>query len=756
MFLFVISFLTGDVLLRFFSVLPGTPIIISIMISGGVLLWRCRSDFFYVVIAGILLGFSYTAWYAHQATQWNLPHELEEKEIEVTGHIVSLPVNDHGKFQFEFLTHAARLRLLWNNPSKQLKVGDEWHLVVKLKRMHATQNPGAMDFEAWALQKNIRAKGNVVSSKHQQLISHAWYRFPVLHLRQKLMRELMQVLPKSAAAPWLVGLMMGERNNIPPKAWEVLRNTGTNHLMVVAGLHIGIIVECMHYIFIRLARRLPRLLLHFPGHLCASVMALMIAFYYSVQAGFSVPTQRASLMLFALVLVLIRRRKVVSWHVWSFAQLCVLLINPLVVLSESFWLSFVTIALILYGMRGRLSPSGLWWQWGRVQWVICLGLIPLSLLSFQECSVVSVVANSLAIPWLGFLVLPFCVLAGFVLPFSHLLSEILLSIANVTLSMMWWGLTLLSQLKFSVWHQAISSAWVLLFSSLGMIFLLLPKGILGRWFGLVFLLPLFFPSVAVPARGDYWLSLIDVGQGLSALVRTHQHVLLFDTGAKYADSLDAGEQIIVPYLRYLGVKQLDITVISHGDNDHRGGLDAVRHAFRIKKLLTSVPNELNFKGAEYCIAGMSWQWDGVTFRVLHPAKNNLGFGNDSSCVLLVDNGKHRVLLTADIEAWAEKQMLERDRDHLHADILIAPHHGSKTSSTEEFVRAVHPRYVFYPLGYLNRYHFPHARVTELYNQLQIKQLNTADSGEIEVRLIKNSILSPSSYRLAQNHYWLDK
>ncbi len=756
MFTLTLAFLLGDVFLQSFSTLPPMWLIllfaasISLMfILGWLQNKKCR------LLIAFVLGFIYAAWYAHNIMQWTLPKEIENRPTPIHGFVSSLPIESNHKTQFELSTPQGLIRLTWNDPTRKILVGDEWRFFAKLKRIHATQSPGSMDFEAWALQKKIRAKGSIDNHHIHEFISHGWYRYPITLLRQQLLLKINEALPNSYTSPWLAGLIVGERNNINPKAWQVLRNTGTNHLMVIAGLHIGIIVTIAHFLFKYGVRFYPRIMLILPKQILSAIAALMVAIYYSAQAGFSIPTQRASFMLSILVIVLYRKKLTTAWHVWSLALLLVLLLNPLSVLTDSFWLSFVTIALIIYGMRARVRPSGWWWHWGRVQWVIAVGLIPLSLMFFQECSIVSVLANSIAIPWLGFFVLPFCLLAGFFLPLSTLIGGIFLKLADISLGCLWSILEWFSHLDWAIWQHAIPNVWIMILSMMAVLILLLPNGVAGRGFGIIFLLPLLFPATPQPKPGQYWLTLLDVGQGLSVVVQTAQHVLLFDTGPNLPGGMDAGEQIVVPYLRSKNISKLDTVILSHGDNDHRGGFEAVRHALPIDSILTSVPQLFPFSITKPCYAGDHWQWDGVQFTILHPSRDNMGYGNDSSCVVMVDNGYRKVLLTADIESWAEQKILARSGDVLHADILIAPHHGSKTSSSEAFISAILPQFVAYSTGYLNRYHFPHDRAIKTYKALRVQQLDTATSGTIEFKLDKLEMLSPIQYRMTNKHYWFD-
>jgi len=761
MFLSVLAFLAGDLYLQTVAHLP--PLILSAAVGIGVLCFIFCKQFsslfgkqgqsiklHYVLL--FLFGWAYSAWYAQQHLSWSLTSKMETKPIQVRGIITSLPLLDANGTRFEFvMQQGGHLRLTWRQAPQPLRAGDEWLLTARLKRIHGMQSPGAFDFEAWAIQKNLRATGYVMTNG-SQLLSHKWYRYPLNQLRQHLQEKIIQYLPASPTAPWLLALMLGEKEGIPSEQWQILRNTGTNHLMAIAGLHIGMMALFIYTIINWLWRRSYRLVLMLPANHAAAIGALSAAFLYSALAGFSIPTQRAFIMLTIITVAWLMRRQMPAWHVWGLTMFGVLLLNPLNTLVESFWLSFGTIALIIYGMDGRVKPRGWWWKWGRVQWVIGLGLVPVSLVFFQSFSLVSFVANTIAIPWLSFAILPFCLLSSIFLFILPALGAGFLWIADKSLAGLWLLLTWFSHYSHAVWYQAVPNYFILLLAVLGCLLLLLPRGIPGRWLGVIWCAPLFLYVPGKPMRGDFWVSMLDVGQGLAVIVRTANHTLVYDAGAKYNDT-DMGERIVVPYLRVAGIRQIDELVISHGDNDHLGGVPTLLNAMQIKSIHTSVPEKL-LVNANYCLGGQSWQWDGVNFSFLYPSENELGLGNDSSCVLRVDSRERSVLLTGDIEKYAEKIMLAQHAN-LSVDLLIAPHHGSKTSAQIGFIKSVAPDFVLYSTGYRNRYHFPHAKVSAAYAGIQAQQWNSVDTGTLQVKFNHGKEPQFEAYRIKHARYWMD-
>src|SRR3990167_80137 len=778
MFLFTLAFFMGDLYLQTFAQLPPVSVVVGILavvVLFTLCLYLTRISFLKsigLIMCAFVLGYFWSDWYASRILSWQLPNELEGKLIEVTGYIASLPSIDHQQAGFLFFLEKFQhgnyinrqntfIRLIWRHPKINLQVGDQWRLLVKLKRIHAMQNPGGFDYEAWAMQNGLRATGYVVTAAYlnpltNQLLSQDPYRYPIHFLRQVLQKKLNQYLPPSPTSPWLMALIIGERSHIAQTQWQVLRNTGTNHLMAVAGLHIGMVAGFVHVLAFWCWRRLSSLMLWMPAQHMAAIMAWCAAVLYSALAGFSIPTQRACIMLSVFIFTLLLRRKINAWHSWSLALLIVLIFNPLCVLTESFWLSFGTIALIIYGMGGRLIPSGWWWKWGRVQWVIGLGLIPLTLALFQQCSLVSFLANSMAIPWLGFLILPFCLLGSILLFILPSLGSLLLSMADKSLAVLWILLTWFSQLHFATWYQSIPNFWVLISTIFAMLLLLLPAGFPGRWLGLLWLIPLLFFKPIQPAFNHFWVTLLDVGQGLSVVVQTKSHVLVYDAGAKFSEESDMGERVVLPYLQTIRAKKIDRLVISHGDNDHSGGAQALLRAMPVLSIKTSVVDKFRGLLADVCLRGDTWQWDGVNFSFLYPSFKQLNLGNDSSCVLRIDNGVQSVLLTGDIEKVAEQELINTQAQQLASTILVAPHHGSKTSGLKSFVDAVHPEVVLYAMGYRNHYHFPHRSVVREYYYFHARQFNSVEGGAIRFKIgIKNNAPSPELYRMNHRHYWMD-
>lgn len=729
MTLFTLLFLLGDLFFQSQHISPNNIHITLLLMIGCISLFHRRK--YNLILAGFIIGYSWTAYHSH-------PVEML-KASNINGTIISMPAHDLSGTHFDFKTKQDTIRLTWNK-SPPLQVGDEYNLFVKLKRIHGAHSPGALNMESLALSKELVATGSVIGKK-QQFIKHHLFYAPVESWRQSIRDQLIRILPKSNTANWLLALTVGDRN-APQEQWKILSATGTNHLMAIAGLHIGLVAGFIYMLVNFLWRRHIDLIQHIPAHIAASTASLLTAWIYSAMAGFSLPTQRACWMITCTLGAILVRRQLPAWHAWSLAMLIVLIVNPHQILSPSFWLSFGTLALIIFGMYGRLSPAGIWWHWGRVQWVIGFGLIPFSLLFFQETSLISFIANSIAIPWLAFLILPFCLLSVCMLSFSTMAASINLWLADQSLSLLWLMLTWFAHLPLAIHAQAISYS-VFFATTFACILLLLPIGTPGKWLGFLWFLPLLTQHPATPKTNEFWVTILDVGQGLSVLVQTEKHNLLYDAGPNMG-SLDAGENIVKPYLIYQGIKIIDSMIISHGDNDHIGGAGAVMRHFPIHHILTSAIDKIPDHRTELCITGQTWQWDGVTFSMLYPDPGILKPGNDSSCVLKISNGKYHVLLTGDIEKFAEDQLLNRRPQLLKADLITAPHHGSKTSSQLQFIQAIKPRYVVFATGYQNRYGFPHALTINHYQQEGVLMQNTVETGTLQFKFTQNNLWYPNS------------
>ncbi|HFD92230.1 MAG TPA: DNA internalization-related competence protein ComEC/Rec2, partial [Gammaproteobacteria bacterium] len=483
----------------------------------------------------------------------------------------------------------------------------------------------------------------------------------------------------------------------------------------------------------------------------AALAALASATLYAALAGFSVPTRRALIMVaVAMGVVLLqlrwRRSDALVLALWG-----VLLWDPLSVMEAGFWLSFAAVAVILYAMGGQGERRRHWWRRGRLHGAVALGLAPLSLLFFQQQPLLAPVANLVAVPWVSLLVVPMVLAGALCLPWAPGTGQFLLQGGADLLALLWPVLEHLAAWPAVRWQHA-PPPWSAAVSIAGLGLLLAPRGLPGRWLGALWLLPLFFSLPPSPAPGSVRFTLLDVGQGLAAVLQTRHHVLVYDTGPRYSASFDAGGAVLVPFLRSQGVERVNLLIVGHGDNDHLGGARSLLREMPVERILSSVPSRL--AGARPCHAGQAWQWDGVSFRMLHPGADSELDGNDASCVLHVSTKGPGILLTGDIEKAAERALLRREGQWLRARLLVAPHHGSRTSSSEPFIDAVAPEHVLFPVGYRNRYRLPAEAVVARYRRLGARLWDSARHGAISVVLDAGGGLSPPrAHRLVQRRYW---
>lgn len=751
-----------------------------------VLAWRWRG---LRILCWGIAGFSWALLHAHAFHSPPFPRALEGKTLRVAGEVISIPeqllghtgiapdsppIAEQLDLRFNFRidqlspehhspTPPFRVSLSWYGAPVHLRAGEHWHLSVRLKQPSGFMNPGGFDYEGWLYQQNIVATGYIASNELNHRISG-----PLCHLclhrwRQLLSDHLDHLLLEDDHRGLIKALVLGERSGISSEQWEVLARTGTNHLMAISGLHIGLMAGLAFWAGRWLWSRFRCLTLLLPAQKAASMAAMLTALLYAGLAGFSLPTIRALIMVWVAMLAQLRGRVIVPSQVLAMALLLALLIDPLAVLSAGFWLSFGAVALILYGMSCRVGEGGLWWRWGRVQWLVAAGLLPLTLLWFQRASLISPFANLVAVPVTGALVVPLSLAATvmsllFPVPVnSGSVGGFLFYLVAQLLTGLWWFLQQLAAVPAAMWVQAIPSVWALLFSLAGVILLLAPAGI-GRIPGIILMFPLVLVEPARPQYGEIWMTTLDVGQGLAVVVQTRGHLLLYDTGPGFSARFDAGRAVVVPYLRQQGISRIDTIIVSHANLDHSGGLDSVVRMLPADRVVSGepLPQETNQGIAvSRCHEGESWQWDGVLFTILHPPAGYVtDNANDRSCVVQVRGEGGSLLLTGDIQRLAELRLSQRYGASLAASILVAPHHGSRTSSSHLFTRRVHPHHVVFSTGYANQFGHPHAEVQKHLQTVATVLSDTARHGAIRYEIHpQRGITGPQRFRLQGRRYW---
>lgn len=704
----------------------------------------------------VLLGVVWAGLCADHRLADQLALEDEGRDITLVGVISSLPQPLAEGVAFDFRVERVldkvtavpeRLSLAWYPlPARKTRAavavpevhaGERWQLTVRLKRPHGSINPRGYDFEAWLLQNGLRATGYVRS----QTSCHRLTGFVpgptnwINRLREQIRQRFETRFADPAASALLTALVVGDQRAIPAAQWQAFRRTGITHLVSISGLHVTMVAGLVHGLLFFFWRRQPALVLRVPAQRAAAAAGLLAALFYSLLAGFAVPTQRTLYMLAVVAAALWSGRITSLPHVLTLALGVVLLLDPWAVLAPGFWLSFGAVAVLLYIGSGRLA-EGHWLRvWGQSQWAMSLMSIPALLMLFQQFSIVSPLANALAIPLVSLIITPLALLAA--IPGL----EFLLQPAGWLVQLLLHFIDALAALPWASWQQQAPPAWAWLLGLMGGLWLLLPAGFPARWLGLVVLLPAVLVLPPRPPPGSSWLTVLDVGQGLAVHVQTAQHDMLYDTGPRYSTTATAAERVLLPYLQAQGVRHLHGLIVSHSDNDHSGGLQALLANLPVGWLLSSYAEE-RLSAADRavrlrCREGQRWSWDGVGFEILHPPAEQYDWKaqktNDLSCVLKMTTTAGRVLIAGDIEARSERALLARFPERLSAAVLVAPHHGSKTSSTAEFIQAVGAQTVIFTVGYRNRFGHPHPAVVERYQASGAHLQRSDESGALLLR-----------------------
>jgi competence protein ComEC len=638
----------------------------------------------------------------------------------------------------------------------ELHAGERWQLTVRLKQPHGTSNPYNFDFEAWALERDVRAVGYVHSKGDNRRIdaSVSSPAYSIERIREAVRTHFQKTLGDAPYTGVLSALAIGDQGSISPSQWQVFTRTGVNHLMSISGLHITMLAGFAFALTYWLWRRSTRLTLRLPARKAAAVIGFLVALGYALLAGYGVPAQRTVYMLATVAVALWSSRNIAPSQLLAAALLSVSLLDPWAVLSPGFWLSFGAVALIFYITANRLGTRHWLLEYGRVQWAMSIGLIPLLLALFQQVSLVSPVANAFAIPLVEFVVVPLTLL-GALLPFDWLLQ-----LAHQSMSLCMVALEWLNNLPVAVWTQHAPPLWSIVVGMFGIFWILLPGGFPARWLGGLMLLPMFVIAPQAPSYGTLRLYIFDVGQGVAVAAQTQNHALLYDAGPDFNGEADSGNRILLPALRGLGIAQLDELILTHDDTDHTGGALSVMQGMPISLLSSSLPADSPILQQAHqpqrCSEGQEWDWDGVHFAMLHPSRASYAdktfSKNNRGCTLRISAGKQSILLAADIEKDSEQRLLQQHADKLPATLLIVPHHGSKTSSSSAFVQAVHPRYAVFTVGYRNRFHHPNPDVYARYRDAGSELLRSDADGAIIVKMDAGE-LTVERYRMSHARYW---
>jgi len=651
----------------------------------------------------------------------------------VVGTIASLPVRTANKTQFnvavESLNHhpaQGLIQIAWYNNAPIIHALEKWQFTVKLKKPRNFLNPGSYDYVNTLASRHIQWTG-YVKSQNNRLIQHPDSRFDWLQMRESISRRLTYLSPNKRTDGVIQALTLNLTNQIGQEQWDLFRRTGTTHLFGISGEHIAFISGLIFWLTKRMWSRSLRLSLRIPSLYVASVSGLSVAFLYSLLAGFAPPVQRALIGCFFYTVCCLGKQRFTIWQVWRYALFTVLVLEPHAVFMQGFYFSFLAAAcLILCNQRWPLKGFKATLL---LQGSCLIGLMPLTLFWYSYGSINGYIANLFAIPLVGLIIVPLCLLTMLFCNFSW--SWILMSTLNQIIDFMFLLLNQTERLAGLNLTVSISSIeWVLALTGSLLLFILLPIKPFKQLAFLGLLLP-FFPQRTVIQPGEALVQVLDVGQGLAVSIRTAKHNLLYDTGDQFFKGSDLGKMVILPFYNRMQVNTIDKIIISHPDKDHRGGLKSIEETLPVDELLV---NDRRFyhRGLR-CHDYPSWQWDGVIFRFFSIRQAFKG-KNNSSCILKVSSASGSALFTGDIEQLAEDYLVKTYGESLKSDVLIIPHHGSKTSSSYRFLLEVAPRFAIASLGFDNRFRFPHAKTVNALKSLDIDFYRTDECGMTEFYL----------------------
>ena len=752
-----IAFAAGAWGLHQLGTLPPAPWGVAVM--AALLLMGVRA---LRLPAALLLGFVWAGWHGHHWLERAVPGEFTGTEVSVMGVIAGIP--DHSSRRSRFVLaleqieapedvaarlHPERLRVTLFPPEPGLAAGDRIRVTLRLRPPRGLHNPSGFDFGTWLYREGLH--GLAVVRGRPEILSRAVFGTgsPGLHrLRERVRGAMLASHPGAAHAGVMQALVIGERGAMTPDEWRLFLHTGTNHLMAISGLHVGLVAGFALLLASLLWRRASGLQARVPLSTFGALVAIGAAVLYAALAGFSIPTQRALIMLLLASGALLLGRDALSWRVYAMAVVVVVAVHPANVLAPGFWFSFGAVAVILALLRGRVARPGLR-GWTSIQVILALALLPLSLAWFQLGAWLAPVANLVAVPTISLAVLPALLTgAGLAMVWTPLGTPFLVW-ADFWLALLLRVLDGLLRVPAATSETGVSWAAAML-AGVGVVLLLLPRS--GRVLPLaaVLCMPLLLAPGPRLAHGDFRAEMLDVGQGLAVIVQTRGHILVYDAGPAWEGGLDAGAAVVAPALKRLGVRAVDRILVSHENRDHRGGVAAVVEAFPTSRILSrgSEPGT----GEESCRAGLHWEWDGVEFSTLHPPPFWDG-GNAGSCVLAVRGPRGRLLLTGDIEGIGERVLVRAASQRLSTDVLLVPHHGAPGVLSRGLLEAAAPRLAWVSRGHDNRFGHPAPDVTERLANACVPLLDTAERGMLWIETDARGIRVGQGSRVERPRFW---
>jgi competence protein ComEC len=816
------AFVAGVALLQQLSQLPGAQALatacagaLALLATGASLRRRSRvAAQLAVATAAVLLGAVYAAWMAQGRLSEQLAFEDEGRDVDVIGVVATLPIRMERGLRFGFdieqvLTPErhlpAHVALSWYRDEADPQPAQRWRFAVRLRRPHGTFNPGGFDSELWMLEQDLRAVGYVRDAATAPALLDAVVWRPgylVERLRDGLRARLQQALGPRRYAGVLIALAMGDQGLIAQDDWTLFNRTGISHLVSISGLHITMIAALIALAAGATWRRFAALVAACPVQVVRATAGMLGALLYCLLAGWGVPAQRTFVMLATVALALAARARLTASSVLAAAAAVVCLWDPWAVTAPGFWLSFGAVACIFYSQAGRIGapahapskdlpaghePARPGWgralaakartmaralvgtvaEASRVQAAITIGLVPLTLLLFSQFSPISPLANAVAIPLVSYVVTPLALLGAAACAVSGPLWDVGAALLGASEAVFAWLAALLG------WMVQLPQAWIavpapplwaIFLCAGGIAWMWAPAGWPLRWLGMACMVPALVWPLERPAPGGLWVTALDVGQGMALVIETATDTLVFDTGPRLADEVDAGSRVIVPYLRSRGIDRVALLVISHLDSDHSGGARSLLQAVRVDRVLTSIPGDhpllRGAHGVQRCERGQLIELGNLQLAVFSPPAQLYeapkATTNARSCVVQLRVGRHRVLLTGDVPARQEALMVSEYAGRLASELMVAPHHGSRTSSSESLVRAVAPTWVSVQAGYRSRFGHPHPQVLARYRDQGVQVVRSDWSGAARWRFEADGSVRLERWRQDHGRYWLNR
>jgi competence protein ComEC len=755
-----LTLLSGVLFVQWLPTLPPHGLLGLLLLGAVLLIWRFPR---WCWLAFVLLGVVWAAWRGGAAMDARLPAALEGRDFVVVGTVADLPLTRTDASRFDLQVEQAtlegkpvavhgRMTISWYDDAPPLRPCTRWRLSLRLKRPRGLLNPGSADSERSALERGIIATGYVRDDPgNAQVVGTHWC---VDGVRDAIARGIAARVHDPHDAALLQAFSVGDTRGLDPRDWEVARANGVSHLIAISGFHVGVAAVFGVWLVALLYLLCPRLGLWLPRPQAQAAAALLVAGIYSALAGFGLPTVRTLLMIAVVALARCSRRGSNGAQSLALALIAILLVDPLAVLAAGFWLSFVGVAFLMLCLQARgRGLRAFVHELSAGQLVMTVALLPLTLWFFGEASLVGALSNLVAVPFVSFVIVPCALFGMLLLGLCPPLAAPVLWLGAQLVHAQWWLLERMATWPGAHWYLPTVQSWALLLAVLGALWLFLPRGVPLRWLGLLLFLPLLWPPSQLPAEGAFQVWVLDVGQGLSVLLRTRDHTLVYDTGARYPSGFDLGESVVLPSIHALGITHLDMLMVSHADNDHVGGAEAVATAFPQARRYAGEPARMPVP-MQACAAGQSWQWDGVRFRVLSPAADQVGGkGNEHSCVLLIEGRGGRMLLTGDISVKMEPQVVAALGPG-PSPVLLVPHHGSKTSSSASFIAAVQAPLALVSAGWRNRFGHPKPEVMARYADAHVPVFNTAVEGAIPMDFPADAPARRAlGWRQRRSRYW---